>query len=103
LNVLTEQRWDDFVRSGAALAGFWAAWCIPSQSLEPLLEAVERDFDGRVRVGLANHDENPGLAQRYRIEGLPTVLLFRDGTEIRRRVGLMDRAAIHGLIRDALG
>lgn len=100
---LDEQGWNEFVRSGPALAGFWAEWCIPSQSLEPLLEAIERDLDGRVRVGLANHDDNPGLAGRYRIQGLPTVLLFRDGTELARRVGLMDRAAVHALVRQALG
>jgi thioredoxin len=100
---LTEQGWDDFVRSGPVLAGFWAQWCIPSQSLEPLLEAVERDFAGRLRVGLANHDENAGLARRYRIEGLPTLVLFRDGAEVRRRVGLMDRAAVHALVREVIG
>ena len=103
IRELTEQGWDDFVRSGVALAGFWAQWCLPSQSLGPLLETVERDFDGRVRVALADHDQSPGLAERYRIQGLPTLLLFRDGSEVRRRVGLMDRDALHALVRDVLG
>ena len=95
---LDEQGWDAFVRSGPALAG----WSLPSQGLEPLLEAVAADFDGRLRVGLADHDANPGLAERYRIQGLPTLILFKGGAEVQRRVGLMDRAAVHDMLRDAL-
>ena len=102
LSRLDEQGWDAFVRSGPALAGFWAAWSLPSQGLEPLLKAVAADFDGRLRVGLADHDANPGLAERYRIQGLPTLILFKGGAEVQRRVGLMDRAAVHDMLRDAL-
>jgi thioredoxin-like negative regulator of GroEL len=103
IRELTEPGWDGFVTPGPALVGFWAPWCIPSRSLEPLLVAVERDFEGRLRVGLADHDETPGLASRLRIQGLPTVLLFREGAEVRRRVGLMDRSALHALVREVLG
>jgi thioredoxin 1 len=100
---LTEQGFETFVRSGPALAGFWAPWSVPSQGLEPLLQAVARDFDGRLEVGLADHDESPALADRYRIQGLPTLILFQGGAEVLRRVGLMDRAAVHAMLREALG
>jgi thioredoxin 1 len=103
VSVLDERSFDAFVRSGAALAGFWAQWSVPSRQLEPLLEAVGRDFRGRLSVGLTDHDASPALAERYRIQGLPTLILFQDGTEVQRRVGLMDRAAVHALLRDALG
>ncbi|HET8647222.1 MAG TPA: thioredoxin domain-containing protein [Vicinamibacteria bacterium] len=100
---LTAESWDDFVRAGTALAGFWAPWSVPSQSLEPLLEAVAQDFTGRLRVGIANHDHSPALAERYRIQGLPTLLVFQGGAEVRRRVGLMDRAGVHALVREVIG
>ena len=100
---LDEQGFEAFVRSGPALAGFWAEWSLPSRSLEPLLEAVASDFDGRLRVGLAEHDANPGLSRRYRIQGLPTLILFQGGAEVQRRVGLMDRAAVHEMVKPALG
>jgi thioredoxin-like negative regulator of GroEL len=103
LTQLGEEGWERFVSAGAALAGFWAEWSVPSQSLQPLLEAVAHDFDGRVRVGLVDHDAAPALAQRYRIQGLPTLILFKGGAEVTRRVGLMDRAAVHALLRDVLG
>jgi thioredoxin-like negative regulator of GroEL len=100
---LADESWEQFVRSSPALAGFWAEWSVPSQSLQPLLQAVAGDFDGRLRVGLVDHDAAPALARRYRIQGLPTIILFKDGAEIGRRVGLMDRAALHALVRDLLG
>jgi thioredoxin 1 len=100
---LDEQAFPDFVRSGRALAGFWAEWSLPSRSLEPLLEAVAADFDGRLRVGLADHDASPALAERYRIQGLPTLILFDGGAEVQRRVGLMDRAAVNAMLEEALG
>lgn len=103
LSQLGEEGWDEFVRTGPALAGFWAEWSLPSQSLQPLLEAVAHDFDGRLRVGLVNHDAAPALASRYRIQGLPTLIFFKGGAEVVRRVGLMDRAAVHAVLREALG
>ena len=103
LAQLDEQGWEQFVRGGPALAGFWAEWSVPSQALEPLLDAVARDFDGRLRVGLFNHDASPGLAERYRIQGLPTLILFQSGAEVQRRVGLMDRAAVHAMVRPLVG
>jgi thioredoxin-like negative regulator of GroEL len=100
---LDEHGFDAFVRPGPALAGFWAEWSLPSRSLQPLLEAVAADFHGRLRVGLADHDANPGLSERYRIQGLPTLILFQGGAEVQRRVGLMDRAAVHEMVKEALG
>jgi thioredoxin 1 len=100
---LDERGFEDFVRSGPALAGFWAEWSLPSRSLEPLLEAVAADFDGRLRVGIADHDASPALAARYRIQGLPTLILFDRGAEVLRRVGLMDRAGVHAMLRESLG
>jgi thioredoxin 1 len=102
LAQLGEEGWDDFVRSGPALAGFWAEWSRPSQSLQPLLEAVADDFRGRLRVGLVNHDAAPALAWRYRIQGLPTLIFFKEGAEVVRRVGLMDLAAVHAVVRETL-
>jgi thioredoxin 1 len=100
---LDEHGFETFVRSGPVLAGFWAEWSLPSRGLAPLLEAVAADFDGRLSVGLLDHNAHPGLGERYRIQGLPTLILFQGGAEAQRRVGLMDRAGVHDLLREALG
>jgi thioredoxin len=99
---LTEAGWDESVRRGRVLAGFWASWCVPSRTLQPLLEAVTADFGGQLRVGLVDHDANPGLAQRYRIQGLPTLILLDDGAEVVRRVGVMPRADLYRLLEATL-
>ena len=76
---------------------------MPSRALGPLLDAAARELGGRVRVALVDHGQSPGLAARYTILGLPTVLLLRDGTEAQRRVGLPDLAAIREMVAAGLG
>lgn len=95
---LTDQTWDQTAGRGTVLAGFWANWCIPSRALQPLLEATARDFDGRLSVGLVDHDANPRLAERFRIQGLPTLILLEGGVEVDRRVGLMARDDLYRLL-----
>lgn len=95
---LTEAGWDESIRRGRVLAGFWAQWCVPSRTLQPLLVAVAADFGGQLRVGLVDHDANPGLARRYRIQGLPTLILLDDGVEVVRRVGVMPRSDLYRLL-----
>jgi thioredoxin 1 len=102
--VLTDAGWDESVRRGGPLlAGFWAEWCVPSRTLQPLLDAVAQDFDGRLRVGLVDHTANPGLAARYDIRGLPTLILFDQGVEVVRRVGVMPRSDLYRLLGTSLG
>jgi thioredoxin-like negative regulator of GroEL len=99
---LTEAGWDESVRRGRVLAGFWAGWCVPSRALQPLLAAVAHDFDGQLHVGLVDNDANPGLARRYRIQGLPTIILLDQGVEVVRRVGVMPRADLYRLLGETL-
>jgi thioredoxin len=96
--VLTESGWDESVRRGRVLAGFWADWCVPSRALQPLLDAVAADFHGRVRAVLVDHDASPALSRRYRIQGLPTLILLDGGAEVIRRVGVMPRSDLYALL-----
>ena len=101
---LTEESWEAALRGPQPLlAGFWAQWCLPSHALAPLLEGVSADFGSRMRVSLVDNDAAPRLSERYRIQGLPTLLLLQGGSEVERRVGLMDRAALHQWLDQRLG
>ena len=80
------------------LAGFWAEWCVPSRALAEALEAAAARHTGRLRVGQVDVDREAALAERYRIRGLPTVVLLADGREVLRRVGLMTRADLLKLL-----
>ncbi len=70
---------------------FWAEWCVPSRAAVATIEAVAAGRHGGFRLGTVNVDENPRTTERYGIQGLPTLLVFRNGETTERRVGLMSR------------
>ena len=71
-----------------------AAWCGPCRTLAPVIDALARAYAGRVRVAKLNVDENPGVASRYGIQGIPTLLLFEGGHLRDRLVGMQPRATL---------
>jgi len=70
------------------LVDFWAPWCGPCRMLAPTLENLATTYAGKVRVGKVNVDDNQRLAATYRIEGIPTVMLFQDGQAVQSLVGV---------------
>jgi thioredoxin-like negative regulator of GroEL len=80
------------------LVGFWAEWCVPSRHLAGALEAAAERHAGRLRVGLVDAEREPALAERYGLQGLPTVILFRSGSEVLRRIGLLTAAELSRLV-----
>ena len=71
------------------MVDFWADWCGPCRMLAPVMEALDQQYAGRVTVGKVNVDEEGELAIRYGVMNIPTVIFFKDGKEIDRRVGVM--------------
>jgi thioredoxin 1 len=76
------------------LVDFSARWCGPCRALAPALDELARDVAGRARIVKVDVDENPDLARRYDISSIPCLVIFRDGREVRRIVGLMPKARI---------
>ncbi len=71
------------------LVDFWASWCGPCKMLMPTIEKVARDSDGSYRVGKLNVDDATDLAIRYGVQSIPTLIVFKNGQEIRRSVGVI--------------
>jgi thioredoxin 1 len=72
------------------LVDFSAEWCPPCKMLAPVIERVALEFQGKLDVFGVNTDESPTLSQRFNISGVPTMIFFRDGKEIKKLVGFRD-------------
>src|SRR6185295_2015299 len=90
---------NDVLESGKpVLVDFWAPWCGPCRMLAPTVEAIAEQFSERASVVKVNVDDNPATAEAYQIRGIPTLILFKDGTEVERMIGAAGKEAISSLI-----
>ena len=101
---LDEQRFARHVgRSDVPLlVDFWAPWCGPCRMMAPAFEAAARELEPRVRLVKVNTEENQGLAGRLGIRSIPTLALFRGGSEVARTAGAMDTQRIVAWARQGL-
>lgn len=84
------------------LVDLWAAWCAPCRAMEPTIEAVAKEFEGKVTVAKLNVDENPELAQQLDVMSIPTMMVFKNGQPVNRLVGLATKERLTGAITAAL-
>ena len=93
---LTEQNFDEALTQydGVLMVDFWAEWCGPCKAIAPVLEDLAREAAGRLTLAKVNVDENHGLAARYGIRSIPTVLFVKDGKVQDQVVGAVPRAKL---------
>lgn len=85
------------------LVDFWASWCGPCKMLGPIVDAVAEENTGKIVVGKVNVDENRELAIQFGIRGVPTLIFFKYGKEIKRVVGAQSKAQLQSLIDEVIG
>ena len=97
---LTEQNFDEALvaAEGLVMVDFWAEWCGPCRAVAPVLEDVAEASEGRVTLLKVNVDENPGLAGRYGIRSIPTILFVKDGTVVHRVIGAPPKATLQDIV-----
>ncbi|MFA5392855.1 MAG: thioredoxin [Candidatus Ratteibacteria bacterium] len=102
--ILNETNFEKEVKESTVpfLIDFWAQWCGPCQMLGPILNQIATDFEGRVNVGKVNVDENPNLAGKFGVMGIPTLILFIGGQEKERLVGMVPKEQLIQLLENSL-
>ena len=90
-------------REGVCLIDFWAAWCAPCRMMGPVVDELAADYANRARVYKMDVDAEGALAAQYGVMNIPTLLLFKDGKEAGRLVGLQPKAALAAALEKALG
>ena len=93
---ITDASFDAKTASGVTMVDFWAPWCGPCKAQEPILEKVAEQMAGKAKVGKCNVDENQALARKFGIQSIPTILIFEDGKEIDRMVGVQQEDVLVG-------
>ena len=87
---------------GPVLVDFWAEWCGPCKMLAPAVEQVAQQYEGRAKVVKMNVDDNPSVPPTFGIKGIPTLILFKNGAEADRTVGLTSKENIARMIDNVL-
>lgn len=99
-----EESFDAAVRARVpVLVDLWAPWCGPCRTIGPLLEQAARAHAGTLKVVKVNVDNAPRISRRFNVQGIPTMLLLRDGREISRQVGALPKAKLEAWIGKHLG
>ena len=92
---LNENTFDQFVESNSiAIIDCWAPWCGPCRRMGPIIEEVAEELKGKVGVAKLNTDENQGIAVRFQINAIPTLLVFKDKVLVQALVGLRPKESI---------
>jgi len=81
---------------------FWATWCAPCKAIAPVLDQLADEYDGRIKVGKVNVDENPATPGQYGVRGIPTMILFKDGGIVDQLVGAVPKKQVEALLQKAL-
>lgn len=91
---LTGANFKSTVEKGVTLVDFWAEWCGPCRMMGPVLDELASETTGKVTVGKINVDKEPDLAQQFGVSSIPTLIVLKDGKEVKRFVGVTPKSEL---------
>ncbi|MBQ9604035.1 MAG: thioredoxin [Firmicutes bacterium] len=99
---LTEANFEEEVLKSdiPVLVDFWASWCGPCMMLAPVVEEIAKEYEGKIKVGKVNVDEQQRLAVQYRISSIPALKLFKNGEAAAETVGYMSKEELEAFIQE---
>jgi thioredoxin 1 len=103
MTELTDETFEEAIKEGLVLLDFHALWCGPCKMLSPVLEALEKTFDQKVKFFKANIDDCPDSAEKMGVRAIPTLVLLRSTIELDRKVGGVSESDLKSWLEDAVG
>jgi thioredoxin 1 len=95
-DAVTSATWEQEVLKSPTLVlvDFWAVWCGPCRMVAPIVDEISKEYAGKLKVLKLNTDENPDVAGRYKIMGIPTLMFFKNGERVDQVVGAVPKAQL---------
>lgn len=103
--IFTDQNFEEEVIKSDAptLVDFWAPWCAPCRITSPIIDELAKEYEGKLKVGKVNVDENPNSASQFGIMSIPSVLIFKNGQPLKTMVGAQSKENFKRGIDEVLG
>ncbi len=99
--VLEKENFDATIKNKTILVDFWAAWCMPCKMIAPILNEIAGELPEGIFIGKVDVEKFPGLSNRFKIRGIPTLILFKNGKEVDRFVGVKSKSALKSRLLEA--
>ncbi|MFC1656059.1 thioredoxin [Patescibacteria group bacterium] len=100
--AFTDANFADETKEGVVLVDFFATWCGPCKMLAPVIEELAGEYEGKVKVGKLDVDENPETAGKFGVQSIPTIIIFKDGQEVDKMMGFQSKEVLKEHLDKAL-
>ena len=94
IRTLNVKNYKTVIRKGTVLVDFWAPWCAPCKMIAPTLNEIAEEESEKITIAKVNVDQNKELAQKFQIRNIPTLIVFKNGKEQKRIMGVKSKSAI---------
>ena len=98
MEIITEKNFEEKTKSGLVLIDFYATWCGPCRMMSPILEEVGENLDGKVSIYKVDVDDDEKLARKFGILSIPTLIIFKDGKQVDKKVGYIQADDLQAMI-----